>query len=684
MKNNSLPVGLLKKLVLGGAVALSATSVSVQAVQLDSTAAASPVPAAAAAITDRIIVKYKNTAPESLSATLSQASLDRAEQLAGAGLKHMRKLATGAHLVKLKRQLTGAEVDDVIAKLMADPNVEYAERDIMLRPMAIPSDPRYSEQWHYFENAGGLNLPAAWDVTQGEGVVVAVIDTGYRPHSDLNANLLPGYDMISDTTVAQDGGGRDADARDPGDWEPAGACGAGEPARNSSWHGTHVAGTIAAVTNNGVGIAGVAYKAKVVPIRALGRCGGLLSDISDAMIWAAGGSVSGVPANANPAQVLNLSLGGGGSCGATQQAAINTARSLGATVVVAAGNSNANAANATPANCAGVVTVASVDRSGGKAWYSNFGSVVDVAAPGGDTRFAAANGVLSTLNSGTTGPGSESYAFFQGTSMATPHVAGAAALLYAVQPGITPDAVESILKSSARSFPATCSQCGAGIVDAAAAVDAANGGGGGTPDGVLENGVVETGLSGSTGTELFFTLEVPAGAGDLSFQLSGGSGDADLYVKFGSAPTTGSYDCRPFVSGNNETCDISSARAGTYYVMVRAYSTFSGVSLVGSFTEGGGGGISETDLSGARFSWTRYTIEVAPGSTALEVSIAGGSGDADLYVRAGAAPTLSAYNCRPYRNGNNETCSIANPQAGTWHIGLYGYAAYSGVSLEAN
>lgn len=670
----------IKKILLGAAV-LWLNPVSAHAVQLD-TKAAEPPAVTKPALNERIIVKYKTATVESQAAIMSRSSLERASVQAGTELAYMRKLATGAHLVKLQRRLPGTEVDAVIARLMADPRVEYAERDRLLRPMATPSDPRYSEQWHYFESTGGLNLPGAWDVTQGEGVVVAVIDTGYRPHADLNANILPGYDMISNTTVSQDGDGRDSDASDPGDWEPAGACGPGAPARSSSWHGTHVAGTVAAVTNNGIGIAGVAYKAKVVPVRALGRCGGFTSDIADSMIWAAGGSVAGVPANANPAQVLNLSLGGGGSCGATQQAAINTARSLGATVVVAAGNSNANAAGATPANCAGVVTVASINRAGGKAWYSNFGSVVDVAAPGGETAVSA-NGVLSTLNSGSTSPGSDSYAFYQGTSMAAPHVAGAAALLYAVDPAITPDQVETLLKTTARGFPASCSQCGSGIVDASAAVDAANGGGG-NPGGVLENGVARTGLSGTTGSQQFFTLEVPAGAGNLSFQLSGGSGDADLYVQYGSAPTTSSYDCRPFAAGNNETCSIANVQAGTYHVMVRAYSTFAGVSLVGSYTQGGGsGGLSETNLSGAANSWTHFTLDTAPGAAALEVAMSGGSGDADLYVRYGARPTLSSYDCRPYRGGNSESCSIANPQAGTWHISVHGYSAYSGLSLQA-
>jgi serine protease len=303
--------------------------------------------------------------------------------------------------------------------------------------------------------------------------VVAVIDTGYRPHADLAANIVGGYDFISTAAVGNDGNGRDSDALDPGDATIAGECAAGEPAYSSSWHGTHVAGTIAALTNNGAGVAGVAYGAKVLPVRVLGKCGGYTSDIADGVVWAAGGAVSGVPANAHPARVLNLSLGGGGSCGTTMQNAINTARSRGAVVVVAAGNSNTNASNATPANCAGVVTVAATNRSGGRSYYSNYGTVVDIAAPGGDMRSAATNGILSTLNSGPTSPGVDTLAYYQGTSMATPHVAGVAALMLAVKSSLTPDQVESLLKSSARAFPVACSGCGTGIVNAAAAVAAA-------------------------------------------------------------------------------------------------------------------------------------------------------------------------------------------------------------------
>lgn len=637
-------------------------------------------------ITDRVIVKYKSSSAIGQAASMSGAQMNVLSQRAGTGLRHIRRLATGAQLLQFENKQAGGRMADMISALMADANVEYAEPDVKMYRLAVPDDSRYNEQWQYFETTGGLNLPSAWDTSQGSGVVVAVIDTGYVPHADLAANILPGYDMISDQDIAQDGNGRDTDASDNGDWGPAGACYTGSPSSDSSWHGTHVAGTIAAVTNNSNGVSGVAYNAKVVPVRVLGRCGGYTSDIADGMIWAAGGSVAGVPANANPAQVLNLSLGGGSSCSNTSQNAINIARSLGATVVVAAGNENTNASNSDPANCNGVIAVAATNRSGGRAYYSNYGAIVDVAAPGGDVTNGSANGILSTLNSGRTTPSTDSYAFYQGTSMATPHVAGVAALLYQANPAITPDQVESTLKSTARGFPASCNQCGSGIVDAAAAVASVSGVTPPAVDNALENGVAVTNLTAASGQALVFTLEVPEGSTNLSFVISGGSGDADLYMKYGSAPTASLYDCRPYLNGNNETCNISNVQAGTYHVMVRAYTAFSGVSLVASYDgalSGNGGGFTETSLSASSGNWLHYTLDMPAGMSALDAGITGGTGDADIYVRYGAQPTTRSYNCRPYKNGNVESCSFTNPTAGTWYVSIRAYSSFSGVTLDA-
>jgi serine protease len=426
--------------------------------------------------TDRVIVKYRDAQPAANGSTViveggssaRKARIDRAGQQFGVLVRESHALANGAKVFRLDRRHNLAEVRSLATEMMMrDASIEYAEPDRIMTHSATPTDPRYNDQWHYYDTVGGLRLPAAWDISTGAGVVVAVIDTGYRPHADLSGQFLPGYDFISTAAIGNDGNGRDNDASDPGDGITAGACGGGQPFfdQPSSWHGTHVAGTVAARTNNGAGVAGVAYNAKILPVRVLGKCGGYTSDIADAITWASGGTVSGVPANPNKARVLNLSLGGGGACSATMQNAINGARSRGAVVVAAAGNSAMNVSNASPANCTGVIAVAATGRTGGRARYSNFGALVAVAAPGGD----GASGVLSTLNSGRSGPLADTYAVYQGTSMATPHVAGVAALMLAANTNLTPDEIAARLKSTARAFPASCSGCGTGIVDAAAA-----------------------------------------------------------------------------------------------------------------------------------------------------------------------------------------------------------------------
>ncbi|MCC5095770.1 S8 family peptidase [Xanthomonas campestris] len=533
----------------------------------------------------KFIVTYKDgstalASPSALTTSLRTAARAVPAKAGKAlGLNSVRRLALGPELVRADRALDRAEAETLMRQLAADPNVQSVEVDQILHATLTPNDTRLSEQWAFGTTNAGLNIRPAWDKATGSGTVVAVIDTGITSHADLNANILAGYDFISDATTARDGNGRDSNAADEGDWYAANECGAGVPAASSSWHGTHVAGTVAAVTNNTTGVAGTAYGAKVVPVRVLGKCGGSLSDIADAIVWASGGTVSGIPANANPAEVINMSLGGGGSCPTTMQNAINGAVSRGTTVVVAAGNDASNVSGSLPANCANVIAVAATTSAGAKASYSNFGTGIDVSAPG--------SAILSTLNSGTTTPGSASYASYNGTSMASPHVAGVVALVQSVAPtALTPAAVETLLKNTARALPGACSGgCGAGIVNADAAVTAAiNGGSGGGGGGgnTLTNGTPVTGLGAATGAELNYTITVPAGSGTLTVTTSGGSGDADLYVRAGSAPTDSAYTCRPYRSGNAETCTIT-APSGTYYVRLKAYSTFSGVTLRASY-----------------------------------------------------------------------------------------------------
>ncbi len=421
----------------------------------------------------RIIVGFSNDVRNN-GAAVSAAVTDVANGQ-GLGLTVKRQLATGAHLLQVDRQISPRAIEALTRAFASRQDVKYAEFDAIMQAHVEPDDPRYNEQWHYYEATAGLNLPPAWDSSRGAGVVVAILDTGQTNHADLLANIIPGYDFISDPFVSRDGDGRDSDPRDEGDWNPRrGECYRGSPRTNSSWHGTHVAGTVAAVTDNGNGVAGVAPGASIQHVRVLGRCGGYLSDIADAIVWAAGGLVDG-NRNPTPAQVINMSLGGGGSCGATYQAAINFAHTAGTTVVVSAGNSNADASGSRPASCNDVITVAASDRQGNRAYYSNYGNLVEITAPGGETA-TTSNGVLSTLNSGNTTPANDSYAFYQGTSMAAPHIAGLAALIYAYDGTATPDSVLALIQSTARDLPGSCSGgCGEGLADAGAAIAALNG-----------------------------------------------------------------------------------------------------------------------------------------------------------------------------------------------------------------
>ena len=430
--------------------------------------------ASAAQLTDRLIITYKSSYQTEMLD--SDHNISNLSTIADTDMTHAKVMYNGAHVVKLKDKKDKQLLKQIIKRLQDDPSIASVEEDILLHRSATANDTYYSLQWHYNDALAGIGLEAAWDTSIGSGVTVAVLDTGYTSHNDLVANLVGGYDMISDAFVGNDGNsGRDSDASDPGDWVVAAdGCGA---ASDSSWHGTHVAGTIAAVTNNNEGVAGIAYGAKVVPVRVLGKCGGYTSDIADGMVWAAGGSVSGVPSNSNPAKVLNLSLGGTGSCSSTSQNAINTAVSLGAVVVVAAGNSNANVSNHNPGNCNNVISVAATNKQADRASYSNYGAMIDLAGPGGE---GGAEGVASLLNNGATSPTTDTYVYYAGTSMATPHVAAVAALMFSVDPTLTPAEVESTLKSSARAFPggSSCSTslCGDGMLDAAAAVAAVGGG----------------------------------------------------------------------------------------------------------------------------------------------------------------------------------------------------------------
>lgn len=411
--------------------------------------------------------------------------------IAGVELSFVRPISDSEFLLALPQEMSRRAARVICDELEADTGVVYADPDFLVPPVLVPNDGWYPRQWHYFESLGGINAPDAWDITTGSpSMNVAVLDTGLVfSHSDFSGRASPGYDFISNSDIANDGDGRDSDASDPGDWVSPGFCEPGSPGRSSSWHGTHVAGTIGARSDDGSRAAGINWASRIVPVRVLGRCGGLLSDITSGIRWAAGLYVPGAPTNPHPARVLNLSFGGPGSCSSMMQSAINAALGEGAVVVVAAGNSSTDASDFSPANCAGVVTVAATDRSGGIADYSNSGSTVEISAPGGDTSYRYIDGsdtlsrpydgVLSSVDCGTTSSTGSCIGWLQGTSMAAPHVAGVASLVLSVDPDLSPSQVAGILESTARSFPSRtwCDRynaCGSGILDAFAAVRAAS------------------------------------------------------------------------------------------------------------------------------------------------------------------------------------------------------------------
>ncbi|ACA86652.1 S8 family peptidase [Shewanella woodyi] len=526
--------------------------------------------------------------------------------------------------------------------LQQDPNVKYIEQDqiMSINPMVDIAGDQSGATWgldRVDQRDLPLNSNYHYDF-DGSGVTAYVVDTGVlNTHNEFGGRASSGYDFVDNDNDATDCNG----------------------------HGTHVAGTIGGSTY------GVAKNVNVVGVRVLGCSGsGSNSGVIAGINW--------VKNNAQGPSVANMSLGGGASQ-ATDDA-VNSAVAAGITFVVAAGNDNSNACNYSPARAADAITVGSTTSSDSRSSFSNYGSCLDIYAPGSSIKSAWYNSNSATNT-------------ISGTSMASPHVAGVAALYLDESPSSTPTQIESLLSS--RSSSGKISDARSGSPNKLVYSLAGDGGGCGNDcpggDTELTNNQGVT-VNGGTGSETMFFIDVPAGATSLSVNLAGGSGDADIYVQQGTQPTQTQYQCRPYKNGNNESCDFSAPAAGKWYVMVRGYSSYSNATLTASFSTGGGGctsgaclenGVPETNLSGARLSETFYTIDV-PANSQLTVTTSGGSGDADLYVKAGSAPTTGSYDCRPYRNGNNETCSINVSQAGTYHVMLRGYSAYSGLQLTAS
>jgi serine protease len=474
-----------------------------------------------------IIVKLR--ASEVSSSTAAPSSADPMTALArrvSLTLKESHRISSGLHVMRVLPAVSGEPIAATIARLRADAAVEYAEPDQRRYAQAVPNDSLYIDQW-YLQNAAttpsAVDAETAWNVTTGStGVVIADIDTGVRfEHPDLlragagdDGRLLPGYDFISDPLVGNDGQGRNADASDPGDWITTADTNTPEfsgcMVEDSSWHGTRVVGILGAITNNVTGVAGLTWSSWILPVRALGKCGGNDSDIESAMLWAAGIHVDGAPDNPYPAKIENLSLGAAGSCTQSYQEVISQITALGVLIVVSAGNEGGPVD--TPANCPGVAGIAGLRHAGTKVGYSNVGPEIALSAPAGNcVNITVGSPCLYTLdttyNLGTTGPAANSYTDQTntnlGTSFSAPIVSAIAGLMLAVNGNLTSPQLIARLQEAAQPFPQTsldattpppachvptgpndvqsaeciCTldgqTCGAGMANAAAAVTAA-------------------------------------------------------------------------------------------------------------------------------------------------------------------------------------------------------------------
>lgn len=730
---------------------------------------------------ERFIVKFKDNSSSVMTNALGKPQLNRgnAHAVLSSVRGQIKKELPFARAMSVKLDAKGRH------QLANHPDVEYIEPDHPRQLLA------QNTPW-------GIPVVQANQVsdTNAGNMKVCIIDSGYDINNpDLSGNSHSGTNNSG-----------------TGNWYTPGGS-----------HGTHVAGTIAAI-NNSEGVVGILPNktVNIHVVKVFNASGwGYSSDLASAINTCAN----------NGAKVVNMSLGGSNSS-TTERNALQGVYDNGVLLIAAAGN-DGNTTHSYPASYDSVMSVGALDESNKWAAFSQYTSQVEISAPGeailstvgvgdgrqgyitagstsyGDDRVvphnrltndgsnwnsapinSSATGTLASCSvsgSGTyscgsmsgkiciaerfgnqagsnypeTNPvkacktagavaaivysnsdrpglqnpflldsnneyqipsvsvnrtlgqallskvgtsvtvenkGNTNYAYYNGTSMATPHVSGVAALVWSQHASCTAAQIRNVLKTTALDLETSGrdDKTGYGLVRTKAAVDyiSANGcdgnGGGGTPppsSSVLENGVAKTALSASKDGELHYTMEVPAGATNLSFEMAGSTGDADLYVKFGSKASTTNHDCRPYKSGSNETCTMSNIQAGTYYVMVRAYSTFSGVSLKGSFTAptsgGTGGSGSANNLSASKGSWKHYTIDVPAGMSSLKVDISGGTGDADLYVKRTSQPTLTSHDCRPYKSGNTESCSFNNPAASKWHISIYAYATFSGVNLKA-
>jgi serine protease len=710
----------------------------------------------------RYIVKYKEQSSFMNFANTTSIESVTKDRLTQMGVRNAKfNPAINANIAQLS--------DAQLKQVQNDPMVDYVEEDLPRRLMAQTQP--YGIAMVQADQVNDSVASAA-----NNGKKICVIDSGLDlPHEDMGTN--------GGTVTGTNNSGT-------GNWYQEGGP-----------HGTHVAGTIAAI-DNGVGVRGViGSDPSLHIIKVFNASGwGYSSDLVSAMNECK---------NAG-SDVINMSLGGSGSS-TSERNGIQAIADAGVLLIAAAGN-DGNPSNTTdiesfPASYDSVMSVAALDSSKALADFSQKNSQVEIAAPGvdvystypegtgqvvslsvgssaysvnamentgsvtaplynfatGESIDSGANGKVCLIQRGnisfhdkvkncqdsggvgaviynnaagsfggtlgntnqtsipvvtatdadgatmlsqtglsaTIDIGTGNYGMMSGTSMASPHVAGVAALVWSHHPSCTAQEIRTALNTTAEDLGAAGRDVkfGYGLVQAKDAIDhlqanGCSGDGGTTPptpgDNVLINGQTVSGIAANTNEEVLYTFEVPAGATDVKVVMSGGSGDADLYTQFNAQPTDSNYECRPYANGNNETCNLTQS-GGTYYVRVKAYSSFANVSLTASYTEGNDGGgngeitpIDDTvnNISVSRRSWQRYTLDLAAGYSDLNITMSGGSGDADMYVTFGSQSTRSSYDCRPYESGNNENCSFSSPQAGTWYIDIYGYRAASGVTLN--
>lgn len=497
------------------------------------------------AVTTSIRPRAKSQAIQVTQASTGPADIAALTVRAGVPMLRSRQLAPSLHVVFLQKTLYGADVAAALEKLRADPAVAFADVDERRYALALPNDPLFvptataSGQWFMqtpstltpTSDAAATDAVSAWDLTQGSsGTVIADVDSGIRfDHPDLmragfGGRLLPGYDFVGQDVdssnsaplgtflVANDGDGWDPDPSDPGDWIdssdlantkvfPSANC----SAENSSWHGTRVMGVLGALTNNDVGVAGMTWNPYLLPVRALGKCGGLDSQIIAGVMWSVGLTVlddqgNPVPANPFPADIINLSLGGtGGSCPTSYKNLITQLTALNVIMVASAGNESGPVD--IPANCPGVLAVAGLRNVGTKVGYSSLGPEIGIGAPAGNCVNTAPGSpclrsIDTTVNLGATTPGDNAYTDQSntnlGTSFSAPIVSGVVALMRSVNANLTPAQLITRIKASATPFPqpaglaqcvagstssvecaCTKTTCGAGMVNAFSAVKAA-------------------------------------------------------------------------------------------------------------------------------------------------------------------------------------------------------------------